>query len=160
MFLAAVYPITEKSALNTAGFINTSNVTTFDSLDEFNARETIRSKDQLANIEIAHSENNNKEKLTIDDISSIQKSIDEEEKDLYSNPKLNYKIYCMFWELQTFFSSDNKLLDSVKKWDQLKASLSQVFELFQSFKTKSASISSATSYKGCKFLTSSSVSAW
>ena len=75
------------------GQINTSNVTDYETLEEFNKNKLINDNNDDTNT------------MDIDDSNSSKKADD-----------ISYEVYEKFWKLQSFFSDENKTFESVQKY--------------------------------------------
>lgn len=145
LFLAAIYPISEKSAANIAGRINTTNITHFDTRDVFSSHVG-------------------------SEISEVNVKEDGEASDELN---ITYELYENFWKLQTFFASEFKALDqSNPTWNDFITNAKTVIDILkQSAFTESSVTASSSglagpsqsekennsvnSYQGTKYLTSS-----
>jgi len=136
MFLAAIYPISERSAVNFAGKINTANITDYEDEKTF---QNMNKPQLLANLEDINDEidkdinkNEKNEKNGIVDYDSdAEKKTEKKEKildamdlDINIDIKIEsleklevsksedesqskYELYELFWGLQTFMSTEN-----------------------------------------------------
>jgi hypothetical protein len=112
MFLTAILPISERyivviitvtiviiiinfrSGINLMGQINTTNVTDYETIQDFNNNKLINDNDDSnMDIDIANSNTSNE-----------------------INSDIDYELYQKFWKLQGFFSDENKTFESVQKF--------------------------------------------
>jgi hypothetical protein len=99
MFLAAIYPLSEKSALNLSGKVNTNNLTYFESEVEYltnagcppPAPDTAAADTAAQGIAEAKGENDDEDALM-----DIEKGDDAE----LAAPEIAYDLYKAFWRLQ------------------------------------------------------------
>jgi len=156
MFLTAILPISEKSGINLMGKINTTNLTDYETLENY--ENSINNNDD--------DDNNNKM-----DIDS--------KTDTTTNIKYDYDMYQKFWKLQSFFSDESKTFESVQKFKEFKNCVDFILKQFEDRPYSSTYIKQASEtrlrtllstinnssnnnvdsnndiYMGCKFLTSS-----
>lgn len=111
MFLAAIYPLSEKSALNLSGKVNTNNVTYFESEEEYliNAG-CARPATATAGTETAESgAGAAEEKGEVGDADGESDQMDIEKSDPAGDadlpaPEIAYDLYRAFWRLQVLCS--------------------------------------------------------
>jgi hypothetical protein len=179
MFLASIYPLSEKSGLNLPGKINNSNTTYYEDQETFLKNQSI------------DNENINHDVSTVSD-NAHDKSYNTTTVDLSKHP-LTYDLYKSFWSLQSFFTSDHhqRMLDlsinnndnssnntnnnssnkNNELWNSFLQHCHTVMMIFESSSSASSSSSTTTTitdhpnhtndqyldYRGCKYLTSSQV---
>lgn len=153
MFLTAILPISERSGINLMGKINTTNVTDYETAEDY--------ENNINN-------NNDDSKMDIDN-----------KTDTSTNIKYDYDIYQKFWKLQSFFSEESKTFESVQRFKDFKNCVDFILKQFEDRPYSSAYIKQASEtrlrtllstinssgtnnvdtnddiYMGCKFLTSS-----
>lgn len=182
MFLSAVFPISERSAVNLNSKVNTSNVTLFETLSIFLSEIDNDSNNDPRNDSNVMQLNEDK------DVKIEQVSINEDIKiddNVKSNDNKDYELYKMFWELQSYMSTENKDYSTLSFWNLFLSNANSVLEMFEGIKysdneiqqaknRREKMISSSISipfdnnkagikniinnkenYMGCKFLTSS-----
>jgi THO complex subunit 1 len=177
MFLAAIYPISERSAVNLTGKVNSSNMTSFETLSTFLS-------------EIENDSNNiqvNEEKdVKIEQVSTNEDiKIEENIKSIDNDKSIkDYELYKMFWKLQSYMSTENKDYSTLSYWNLFLSNANSVLEMFEGIKYSDNEIQQANirrekmisssilipfenikpeiniinnrdKYMGCKFLTSS-----
>eukprot|EP01039_Chlorochromonas_danica_P011474 gene11474-12835_t len=150
LFLATIYPISERSALNVMGKVNVGNMTYFEDRETF-----------LQNVGNIHP------------AQPIEKVDSEDGEEIESKGlTITYELYNKFWKLQNFFATECKSFDEQKDyWTDFMNHARLVIDTFEKgdqpeATTNSASVASAShavdknivgdsEYSGCKFLTSS-----
>jgi hypothetical protein len=165
MFLTAVYPISERSALNLSGKVNASNFTFFDNQEKYT--ETV--KDLGPEYQV----NPTEESKTP---STSMKVIGEDGEEIENLPFLiSYDVYQSFWKLQSQFAADLKSFDPVAPWNEFMENARKVFEILKNAlknekktnnnnNNKEKTVNNndeeldQDNYFGCKYLTSSQVS--
>ena len=159
MFLAAVYPLSELSALNLSGRINVTNQTYYDTLEQyqeyFNSVTSIDMVDDSSSgaMDIATPTGNNKGASS-------------------SNPQfqITYDLYESFWKLQSYFASNAKPFEPLSYWNEFMGLAKKTIEMFEQSQVVADSDLKAPSsnhnnhqnnnqhedqYQGNKYLTSS-----
>lgn len=111
MFLAAIYPLSEKSALNLSGKVNSNNLTYFESEEEYlrNAG-CIRDGNNEMEIDNQPVDENNKsiteENPEDDNKSTLEENPEDGSKSTVvegeqtGEPEIAYELYRAFWNLQ------------------------------------------------------------
>ena len=80
------------------GQINTTNVTDFETIDEYNNNKLINDNDE-SNMDIDNNSSSN---------------------NTSNNSDIDYELYQTFWKLQSFFSDENKTFESVQKFKEFR----------------------------------------
>jgi hypothetical protein len=171
MFLTAVYPISERSALNLSGKVNAGNFTFFDNHEKYT--ETV--KDLGPEYQVTSSEESKTP-------STSMKVIGEDGEEIENLPFIiSYDVYQSFWKLQSQFAADLKSFDPVAPWNEFMENARKVFDILKNAlknekktnnnnninndnKEKTVSNNDEEldrdNYFGCKYLTSSQVSSY
>lgn len=178
MFLASIYPLSEKSGLNLPGKINNSNTTYYEDQETFLMNQSI------------DNQNINHDGINITDVAPDISYNSSTTVDLSKHP-LTYDLYKSFWSLQSFFTSDyhHRILDlsinndnnnnnndnkNNELWNSFLQHCHTVMMIFESSSSSAAAAASTTTttitdhnhtlsndqyldYRGCKYLTSSQV---
>jgi len=105
LFLARLFPLEEKSALNLMSHFNTENVTTF-------------KKDKNDNGLASKNDGD---------------SMDTEEGELPTSNPIDFELYSKLWSLQEYFSNPTKCYTAIG-WRNLKVDTAQVLKTFSSYK--------------------------
>lgn len=182
MFLAAIFPISERSAVNHLGKINVNNVTVFESEDEYKARQATL----LLKASAAADNDDDEDQGGVQSMedSEIDNAVDEMYMDVGEGGGAaspgggagDYSSYRTFWDVQSHF------LGAAPSHEALAKKVEQVLDLFERhapaqqdaqleaaklLRTKEvasetlfslsavAPSSDPDAYLGCKFLTSS-----
>eukprot|EP01038_Epipyxis_sp_PR26KG_P012572 gene12572-16860_t len=148
MFLAAIYPITEKSAVNSTGKINTSNVTYYEDETSY-LTNTGKTKEEKIIVESKQPEaltatNSTKNKTTKpiskDNLKkNSNQAEDGEEKEESGAYRLTYQFYESFWKFQSCFITESKLIEisatslpsTTSAWNEFITHAKRVLELFE-----------------------------
>lgn len=149
MFLAAVYPLSEKSALNIQGQVrsstcnrilfyimssekvNTNNITSFDSEEDFMLAMSETPSTVSAEAKEMTGDQVEEGEVDINNFTLPRHLPDEETSSRKLQSTWNYNLYKTFWNLQSYFSADSKALDTSEKWTLLQQSLTEVFDLLE-----------------------------
>lgn len=126
LYLAAAYPLSERSAVNVTGKANTGNVTTFEEEEEFNKAMAAAAQGATAAAAAANSEGNGEEKTE----EKEEVKMDEEEDNATGAP-VDYPFYCAFWGIQAFFSDPGRGGRSEELLAELVASAGAVLGAFE-----------------------------
>lgn len=110
LFLAQLFPLSEKSALNLMSHFNLDNVTAF-------------KEDDLAGIKAGDAT------ITPMEIESTNFSFDSTD----TNAPIDFNLYCKLWSLQDFFRQPTQCY-SAEQWKALTTNLEEVFKAFGSYK--------------------------
>jgi THO complex subunit 1 len=158
MLLSAIFPITDRSALNIGGEINISNQSTFDSEQEFSDHRALYSASSTVSKNAA-----------LDAMELVPKEgEDGEEAEEFDETSPSYSLYKTFWGLQTYLCGPLPKPDQLTNAVAIDATtlssfiidVNTVFASFEKIQfsdTKSGetSTTSTDAYMGSKYLTSS-----
>ena len=121
LFLARLFPLSEKSALNLMSHFNLENVTLF---------KKIPKQDQSSELtKDKHSSQNMEEGEEME----IEELVDDEA--LASERPVDYNLYEKLWSLQDFFRNPT-LCFNAEKWKQFVQQVQEVLQAFSSYKLK------------------------
>lgn len=107
MFLAAIFPISERSAVNPLGKINVSNATSFEDESTYNTKSVERARERLK-LQVQH-ESETEDQLNIDEMymdvaDASSTSGDGNDANFFDRLQLPYSSYQTFWQLQSYFA--------------------------------------------------------
>lgn len=146
MFLASVYPLSEKSAVNLMGKVNVGNVTHFEDEEDFkSALSGSATKDDTKVDGQDEAAETNEAKLSAAGKEAIKESIEGEEMEVeeavpsssVGESPVNYHLYKVFWEIQSFLSCDPKVMEQKNKWPELLKSAKLLLDTFEADCNKS-----------------------
>lgn len=162
MFLAKVFDISEKSAANLSGKINSSNLTQYESEAAFFETNKIVDDDNAMEVDTAVHSATEESKVESEGSLTASSSTGGE---LQGNLASLYNDYKTFWSLQSHFtatSADGKVLEGISKWREFHSNALSVLATLAKHNYSEAEIRQAAqtgqrevAYMGCKFLTSS-----
>lgn len=147
MFLAALYPISERSAVNLSGKINTQNLTYYDTQEKFQENMTSFGDEATFRYKIKQGDDANSKQIKQpikDEEEGEEMEVEKpsEKEGVYS---ITYSLYQSFWKLQPLFATDTKSFDNAQYWEDFITSAKQVIEVFQIVEsTSSKELSSST----------------
>lgn len=158
MLLSAIYPITDRSALNIGGEVNTSSMSTFETEEEFTSNSLLYGAAPTA----------------VPDAMEIEQKVGEDGEEpevAFDERAPSYPLYSAFWGLQTTLCGALPKPDPVSNAMGIDASslttflsdVRLVLSVFDSVKLAGSGAPSKqlhlqadeSSYMGCKYLTSS-----
>ena len=119
MFLAAIYPLSEKSALNLSGKVNSNNLTYFETEEEYlrnagcirdNGNNEMEPVDENKSITEENPEDDNKSTVEENPVDENKSTVEENPEDgskstgvegeQTGEPEIAYELYRAFWNLQ------------------------------------------------------------
>eukprot|EP00946_MAST-07B_sp_MAST-7B-sp1_P002536 g2536.t1 len=137
MFLAYVYPLSERSGVNLKGDINTMHPISFEDEETFKASEAQAREEEARRRKHATGESEDsakggrREGAEKSNASGDDVPVDEDSVD--------YELYMRFWDLQRFSSNPNLPFEKIKQWKEFKADVDAILSAFEKFELKSDS---------------------
>lgn len=122
LFLARLFPLSEKSALNLMSHFNLENVTTYNREAGMGEEKEVKEKDEEA--------------MEIDDLDA---SLD-------SNAPIDYNLYHKLWSLQDFFRQPTQCF-LPDQWKLFTTNVQEVLQAFASYKLEDVTVSSGKKKK-------------
>jgi len=120
LYLAAAYPLSERSAVNVTGKANTANITTFEEEEEFKQAMVA-----------AQAEKNSAEKTETDPDAMDTSEEKQTKKSTEGGTVVDYPFYRAFWGIQSFFCDPSKGGQSKALLDELAANMDSVLTAFE-----------------------------
>jgi hypothetical protein len=165
MFLAAIYPLSERSAVNLMGKVNTGNVTGYEDQTIFESNDAAVGTD-LKTVTTDWDEDAEAPQDQVPSLPSrspdpppprppiLQMELAEDSVTSPPAKKLktdsaeksktrDYSLYRTFWNIQSFLSSDPKTLDSKNSWPSLLTDVETILLTFESDGFRKSEIESA-----------------
>lgn len=136
MFLAAVYPLSERSAVNLMGKVNTGNCTAYEDKEEFLSAVTsdvaplVETEEKREEDEV-HGEEEDGE---VSDSGAMDVTVVGQMNNLSSAIEYDYSLYRTFWDIQKFLSSDPKSTSSKSSWCEMMSAADSILSVFESNK--------------------------
>lgn len=124
LFLAQLFPLSEKSALNLMSHFNLDNVTSFTSKEDFSIPKV-------------------DEEPTPMDVDTKSFKFDSDD----SNTPIDYNLYRKLWSIQDFFRQPTQCYAS-DQWKALTANMEDIFKAFGSYKLEEEARSHGKKKKG------------
>lgn len=99
MFLAAIYPLSEKSALNLSGKVNTNNVTYYENEHDYMVNAGCPPPKSTAGTAGADGDGVEEEKAGSDG-GAMEVNVEQQTEGGLAAPEIAYDLYQAFWRLQ------------------------------------------------------------
>ena len=118
-FLASIFPVSEKSAVNGLGRVNTSNKTVLDSFAEFKANaDPSASAAGKVNGSGKGMDVDGEEGEVADVGGSSNSGNDRKDKKKVTVDGIDFNVYETFWGLQSCLSVETRAMDSMGEWNK------------------------------------------
>ena len=166
MFLAYVYPLSERSGVNLKGDVNTMHPISFEDEETFKASEAQAREEEARRRK--HSTGGSNDSAKGDERKGAEKSNASGDDAPVDEDSVEYTLYMRFWDLQRFSSNPSLPFEKIKQWKEFKADVDAILSAFEKFALKtdpgttgglsaasSAAYLSTTTVYNPKFLTSS-----
>jgi THO complex subunit 1 len=112
-FLASIFPVSERSAVNSLGRVNTSNKTVLDTLAEFKANADPGTSAAGKGMDVDGEEG---EVTDVGDSSNSNNS--RKDKNKVTVDGIDFNVYETFWGLQNCLSVETRTMDSMGEWNK------------------------------------------